>query len=150
MMNCYLQNAILPTIFSFKKIEVSGFINAFALVERSIALKFVHSFLFIILFLLCKESFLCGAGYLFTVPASIRPAKTRADLSLFDLFTFHPPSVVGRSISSESLSALFGIHSEIPESQSTIVHKGSESSERRNTSPGKGSGAFESLSSIAG
>lgn len=150
MMNCYLQNAILPTIFSFKKIEVSGFINAFALVGRCIALKFVHSFLFIILFLLCKESFLCEAGYLFTAPASVYPTKTRADVSLSELFAFKPPFEGKRSCSSESLSALIGRHSEIPESQSTIVHKGSESSERQNTSPGKGSGAFESLSSIAG
>jgi len=164
MMNCYLQNTILPTIFCLKKIDISGFINAFALIKRSIALKFIHSFLFIILFLFCKESFLCGAGCLSTAPASIRPAKTRADRSLSELFSFQPPSVVGLSISSESQSALFGIHSEIPESQSTIVlrvseHsesqstivlKVSESSERRNTSRGKVSGAFEGLSTIAG
>lgn len=150
MMNCYLQNAILPTIFSLKKIVVSDFINAFALVERCIALKFLHSFLFIILYLLCKESFLCGAGYLFTAPASVYPAKTRADRNLSELFSFQPPSVVGLSISSESQSALFGIHSETPESQSTIVLRVSERSERRNASPYKGSGAFEGLSTIAG
>ena len=164
MMNCYLQNAIFPTIFCLKKIDISGFINASALIERNIALKFRHRFLSIILFLLCKESFLCGAGYLFAAPASIRPAKTRADLSLSELFAFKPPSVDRCSNSSESQSALFGIHSEITESQSTIVLrvsersesqstivlKVSERSERRNTSRGKVSGASESLSTIAG
>lgn len=60
MMNCYSQNAILPTIFSLKKIEISGFISAFALIERCIALKFVYSFLFIILYLLCRESIFAG------------------------------------------------------------------------------------------
>ena len=164
MMNCYLQNAILSTIFCLKKIDISGFINASALIERNIALKFRHRFLSIILFLLCKESFLCGAGYLFAAPASIRPAKTRADLSLSELFAFKPPFEGKRSCSSESQSALFGIHSEIPESpstivlrvsersesQSTIVLKVSERSESRNTSRGKVSGASESLSTIAG
>ena len=177
-MNCYLQNAIFPTIFCLKKIDISGFINASALIERNIALKFRHRFLSIILFLLCKESFLCGAGYLFAAPASIRPAKTRADCSLSELFAFQPPFEGKRSNSSESQSSLFGIHSEIPESQSTIVLrvsersesqstivlkvsersesqstivlKVSERSERRNTSRGKVSGASESLSTIAG
>ncbi len=134
-MNCYLQNAIFPTIFCLKKIDISGFINASALIERNIALKFRHRFLSIILFLLCKESFLCGAGYLFAAPASIRPAKTRADCSLSELFSFQPPSVDRCSNSSES--------------QSTIVLKVSERSERRNTSRGKVSGDSESLSTIA-
>ena len=83
---------------------------------------------------------------------------------LSQLFTFQPPSVAGGPTSSESQSTLFGIHSEIPESQSssvlrvsersesqsTIVLKVSERSERRNTSRGKVSGASESLSTIAG
>ena len=60
MMNCYLQNAILPTIFCLKKIDISGFINASALIKRSIALKFIHSFLSIILYLLCREFIFAG------------------------------------------------------------------------------------------
>ena len=150
MMNCYLQNAIFPTIFCLKKIDISGFINASALIERNIALKFRHRFLSIILFLLCKESFLCGAGCLSTAPASIRPAKTRADCSLSELFSFQPPSVDRCSNSSESQSTIVLRVSERSESQSTIVLKVSERSERRNTSRGKVSGASESLSTIAG
>ena len=60
MMNCYLQNAILPTIFCLKKIDISGFINASALIERSIALKFIHSFSYIILYLFCREFIFAG------------------------------------------------------------------------------------------
>ena len=60
MMNCYLQNAILSTIFCLKKIDISGFINASALIKRSIALKFIHSFLSIILYLLCREFIFAG------------------------------------------------------------------------------------------
>ena len=54
MMNCYLQNAIFPTIFCLKKIDISGFINASALIERNIALKFRHRFL------LCREFIFAG------------------------------------------------------------------------------------------
>ena len=60
MMNCYLQNAILPTIFCLKKIDISGFINASALIKRSIALKFIHSFSYIILYLFCREFIFAG------------------------------------------------------------------------------------------
>ena len=60
MMNCYLQNAILSTVFCLKKIDISGFINASALIKRSIALKFIHSFLSIILYLLCREFIFAG------------------------------------------------------------------------------------------
>lgn len=73
MMNCYLQNAILPTIFCLKKIDISGFINAFALVERCIALKFLHSFSYIILYLFCREFIFAGrAIYLQLRQAFIR------------------------------------------------------------------------------
>lgn len=88
MMNCYLQNAILPTIFSLKKIVVSDFINAFALVERCIALKFLHSFSYIILYLFCREFIFAGrAVYLQLRRAFVRlkpvPTVTCPNFSAF-------------------------------------------------------------------
>ena len=72
-MNCYLQNAIFPTIFCLKKIDISGFINASALIERSIALKFIHSFSYIILYLFCREFIFAGrAVYLQLRQAFVR------------------------------------------------------------------------------
>ena len=73
MMNCYLQNVILSTVFCLKKIDISGFINASALIKRSIALKFIHSFLSIILYLLCREFIFAGrAVYLQLRQAFVR------------------------------------------------------------------------------
>ncbi len=34
MMNCYSQDAIFPTLFSLKKTENSGFINAFDALKK--------------------------------------------------------------------------------------------------------------------
>ena len=91
MMNCYLQNAILPTIFCLKKIDISGFINASALIKRSIALKFIHSFSYIILYLFCREFIFAGrAVYLQLRRAFVRlkPVPTVACPS-FSHFSRH-------------------------------------------------------------
>ena len=164
MMNCYLQNAILSTIFCLKKIDISGFINASALIKRSIALKFIHSFLSIILYLLCREFIFAGRAVYLQLRRAFVRLKPVPTVACPSFSAFKPPFEGKRSCSSESQSALFGIHSEIPESpstivlrvsersesQSTIVLKVSERSESRNTSRGKVSGASESLSTIAG